>query len=184
MMINLDKLPRFAHYILYASLFITGQAAATWGLFATLNFKNLTMWQAYIKAIPFAWLDWIFMTLAINIGNKYDLVSPTQDIFMLIIVQFTLLLILNQFYLKQEVFRSDIIAFFIILIGFFVSFLHLVSKAFNIPIPEHVDSKGAGINPDEASSTIKSLRYNVVTKSKGDVTFADIKEAEPELKES
>lgn len=141
MTLNLDKLPRFAHYILYGILFITGQAAATWGLFSTLNFKHLTMWQAYIKAIPFAWLDWIFMTLAINIGNKYDLVSPTQDIFVLIIVQFTLLLILNQYYLKQAVFRSDIIAFFIIMVGFCVSFFKLLSRLLEKPVIPNVNTE-------------------------------------------
>lgn len=140
MMINIDKLPRFVHYLLYVSLFITGQAAAMWGLFSTLHYKNinLTMWQAYIKAIPFAWLDWIFMTLAINIGNKYDLVSPTQDIFVLIIVQFTLLLLINQYYLKQAIFRSDIIAFFIIMVGFCVSFFKLLSKLLGKPVIPNV----------------------------------------------
>jgi hypothetical protein len=156
MMLNLDKLPRFVHYLLYAILFITGQAAATWGLFSTLHFKNLTMWQAYIKAIPFAWLDWIFMTLAINIGNKYDLVSPTQDIFVLIIVQFTLILILNQYYLKQAVFRSDIIAFFIIMVGFCVSFFKLLSKLLGKPvIPEKKTE----------TETTKLRRYKAVTKN-------------------
>jgi len=152
MMLNLDKLPRFVHYLLYFILFITGQAAATWGLFSTLHFKNLTMWQAYIKAIPFAWLDWIFMTLAINIGNKYDLVSPTQDIFVLIIVQFTLILILNQYYLKQPVFRSDIIAFFIIMVGFCVSFFKLLSKL----LGKHVIVK-------EKIDTTKLKRYKALT---------------------
>ena len=92
------------------------------------------MWQAYKMAIPFAWIDWVFMTLAINVGDKYDLVSPTQDIFVLIIVQFTLLLIINQYYLKQDIFRSDIIAFFIIMIGFCVSFFHIVSKLLGRPV--------------------------------------------------
>jgi hypothetical protein len=133
-MINIDKLPRFIHYLLYALLFITGQSAAMWGLFSTLHYKNLTMWQAYKMAIPFAWLDWIFMTLAINVGDKYDLVSPTQDIFVLIIVQFTLILLINQYYLKQDIFRSDIIAFFIILVGFCVSFFHIVSKMLGRPL--------------------------------------------------
>ena len=133
-MINIDKLPRFIHYLLYALLFITGQSAAMWGLFSTLHYKNLTMWQAYKMAITFAWLDWIFMTLAINVGDKYDLVSPTQDIFVLIIVQFTLILLINQYYLKQDIFRSDIIAFFIIMIGFCVSFFHIVSKMLGRPV--------------------------------------------------
>ena len=133
-MLNIDKFPRFIHYIIYMTLFILGQSAAMWGLFYTLPFKNLSMWQAYKMAIPFAWIDWVFMTLAINVGDKYDLVSPTQDIFVLIIVQFTLLLIINQYYLKQDIFRSDIIAFFIIMIGFCVSFFHIVSKMLGRPV--------------------------------------------------
>ena len=68
---------------------------------------------------------------------------------------------INQYYLKQTVTRSDIIAFFIILFGFFVSFLHLISKLFGIPIPEHPGTD----NPDDAHSTLKSQRYNYVVKS-------------------
>jgi hypothetical protein len=49
-----------------------------------------------------------------------------------------------------------------ILIGFFISFLHLVSKIFGIPIPEHPGFK----NPDEASSTISSQKYNALVSSK------------------
>jgi hypothetical protein len=95
------------------------------------------MWEAYKMAIPFAWLDWIFMTFTIMVGDKYELVTPTQDTFLLIIIQFCLILLINQFYLKQKVSRSDIIAFFIILFGFFVSFSHLISKFFNIVVPIH-----------------------------------------------
>ena len=171
-----SKLP---YYALFLSLFIIAQSLSMWGQYVTLPYKSLTMWEAYKMAIPFAWLDWIFMTLTVMVGHKYDLVTPTQDTFLLIIIQFCLILIINQYYLKENVYRSDIIAFFIILFGFFVSFFHLISKSFNIPIPKHLGSE----NPDQASASLKSLRYNVVTKSKGDVTFADIKEAEPELKE-
>jgi hypothetical protein len=136
-MIDLSNYPKIIQYITFAILFIIGQSAAMWGLYVTLPFKNLTMWEAYKMAIPFAWLDWVFMTLAINVGHKYDLVTPTQDTFVLIIVQFTLLLLINQYYLKQEIYRSDIIAFFLVLIGFFISFFHIVSKIFNIPIHVH-----------------------------------------------
>jgi hypothetical protein len=79
-------------------------------------------------AIPFAWLDWIVMTFAVMVGDKYELVTPTQDTFLLIIIQFTLILVINHFYLQQKVTRSDIIAFFIIMFGFFVSFVHLFSN--------------------------------------------------------
>jgi len=138
-MLTLDNAPRFIQYIAFAVLFIMGQSAAMWGLYYTLPFKNLSMFQAYKMAIPFAWLDWVFMTLAINIGHKYNLVTPTQDTFILIIVQFALILLINQYYLKQDIFRSDIIAFFLVLLGLCISFFHIVSKIFGIPI--HIDVK-------------------------------------------
>jgi hypothetical protein len=164
-----SKLP---YYALFLFLFIVAQSLSMWGQFVTLPYKSLSMWEAYKMAIPFAWLDWIVMTLTVMIGHKYDLVTPTQDTFLLIIIQFCLILIINQYYLKEKVYKSDIIAFFIILTGFFVSFLHLVSKAFNIPIPEHLKSK----DPDETSATLKSLRYNVVTKTAGDIEYSNIEE--------
>jgi hypothetical protein len=124
-------------------------------------------------AIPFAWLDWVVMTFTVMVGHKYELVTPTQDTFLLIIIQFCLILIINQFYLKQKVSRSDIVAFFIILFGFFVSFLHLVSKMFNIPIPEHPGTD----NPDEASATTKTLRYRELNANPAtELDYAELKE--------
>jgi hypothetical protein len=134
---NFSKLP---YYILFLCLFILAQSLSMWGQFVTLPYKHLSMWEAYKMAIPFAWLDWLIMTFTIMIGHKYELVTPTQDTFLLIIIQFCLILIINQFYLKQKVTRSDIIAFFIILLGFFVSFLHLISKMFELFIPIHENS--------------------------------------------
>jgi len=132
------KLP---YYVLFLVLFIVAQSFSMWGQFVTLPYKNLTMWEAYKMAIPFAWLDWIVMTFTIMVGDKYDLVTPTQDTFLLIIIQFCLILIINQFYLKQKVTRSDIIAFFIILIGFFVSFFHIVSKLLGWNVNHEIHDK-------------------------------------------
>ena len=140
-----SKLP---YYVLFLCLFILAQSLSMWGQYVTLPYKNLSMWEAYKMAIPFAWLDWIIMTLTVMLGDKYGLVTPTQDTFLLIIIQFSLVLIINQYYLKQKVSISDIVAFFIILLGFFVSFLHLISKILGISIPEHSGSQ----NPDEAHS--------------------------------
>ena len=133
---NYSKLP---YYILFLCLFIAAQSLSMWGQYVTLPYKNLSMWEAYKMAIPFAWLDWILMTFTIMIGDKYELVTPTQDTFLLIIIQFGLILLINKFYLKQQTSRSDIIAFFIILLGFFVSFSHLISKIVNIVVPIHKD---------------------------------------------
>ena len=147
---DLSKLP---YYALFLFLFILANSLSVWAAYVTLPFKNLSMWEAYKMAIPFAWLDWIFLTGAIMVGQKYDLVTPTQDTFLLIIVQFSLVLLVNEFYLKQKISKSDIIAFFIVLGGFMVSFLNIVSKLFNIPIPKHP-------NKSEPDKTVKSQEDN------------------------
>ncbi len=167
-MFNLPS--KFFYYVIYFVLFVTAQGFSMWGQYFTLPYKNLTMWEAYKMAIPFAWLDWLIMTFVVNIGNTYDLVTPTQDTFLLIIIQFVLILIINQYYLKQKIYRSDIIAFFIILFGFFVSFFHLVSKYLGIPIPSHDGDK----TPDEAHSTIKVDRYDALTGSNKPLSYAEI----------
>ena len=128
-----SKLP---YYVLFLFLFLIVNCLSMWGQYVTLPYKSLSMWEAYKMAIPFAWLDWIVMTYTIALGHKHKLFTPTHITFLLIIIQFGLVLIINEFYLKKNIYRSDIIAFFIILSGFFISFLHLISKALNIPIPE------------------------------------------------
>lgn len=130
---NMSKLYQYSIFIL---LFIFAQSLSMWGQYVTLPFKNLSMWEAYKMAIPFAWMDWFVMTFVIKIGDEYNLVTPTQDTFLLIIIQFALILLINRFYLKQDIFRSDIFAFFIILLGFYVSFSNIISKTFKIPIPK------------------------------------------------
>ena len=77
------------------------------------------------------------MVIYINIGNKYKLVSPTQDTFLLILLQFSLLLVINKYYLQKRINNSDIYAFFIILFGYAVSFFHLVTA-----INEKITVKG------------------------------------------
>ena len=123
------------NYLLWLLAFICAQASSMWGQFVTLKFPNMGMFAAYKMAIPFAWLDWLFMSVAVNIGDKYKLVTPTQDTFTLITLQFTAILIINHFYLHQPLFRSDIVAFFMILFGFAVSFNNMLSKVLGRPVP-------------------------------------------------
>ena len=80
---DLSKLP---YYALFLLLFIIANSLSVWGAYVTLPFKNLSAWEAFKMAIPFAWLDWIFLTLAIMVGDKYDLITPTQDTLLLIMV--------------------------------------------------------------------------------------------------
>ena len=146
-------LSKLLYYALFLFLFIIANSLSMWGAYVTLPFKNLSMWEAYKMAIPFAWLDWIFLSLAIMVGDKYDLVTPTQDTFLLIIVQFAIVLIVNNYYLKQKISRSDIIAFFIVVGGFIISFLNIVSKLFNIPIPEHTNKSDQ--DPNNSTNATK-----------------------------
>ena len=123
------------NYFLWFIAFVCAQASSMWGQFVTLKYPNMGMFAAYKMAIPFAWLDWMFMSIAVNIGDKNKLVTPTQDTFTLITLQFTAILIINHFYLHQPLFRSDIVAFFLILFGFAVSFNNMLSKALGRPVP-------------------------------------------------
>jgi hypothetical protein len=152
-------------YFVYLSLFVIGQSLSMWGQYVTLPYKNLTYFQGLRMAIPFAWADWFFMTFAIDIGHRYKLATPTQDTFLLIILQFTLVLLINQFYLKQKIYRSDIIAFLILLVGYFVSFYHLLSYALGRKVEVHTDISPKNIGkvtkeeqPEKSSK--KSKRYN------------------------
>ena len=86
------------------------------------------MVEAFTKAIPFAWLSWLFTSVAVHIGDKYKLTTPTQDTLFMIIDQFVATLLVNKFWLKQAVTRSDYVTFFLILIGFYISVTNAVSK--------------------------------------------------------
>lgn len=148
---------KVVQYILFLFLFITAQSFSMWGQYVTLPFKNLSTWEAYKMAIPFAWLDWFVMTYAVQVGDKYNLVTPTQDTFLLIIIQFALILLINHFYLKQKIFRSDIVAFFIIIAGFYVSFSNIVSHLLGIPVPKKDKQEKHKITHDKKLKYLKSL---------------------------
>ena len=115
-------------YVKFFGLWITSTIISITGMYAHLKYPKLTMLQALAMAIPFAWVDWFFMTMAMNINNKYKILTPTQDTMFLIISQYTILLILNHVFLKQKVSNSDLVAWPIMLVGFAVSGFHLISK--------------------------------------------------------
>jgi hypothetical protein len=136
-------------YIQFLASFIVAQSFSMWGQFYTLKYPNLSMFKAFLMAIPFAWLDWFFMTIAVGLGHKHKLVTETQDTFLLIITQFTVILLINYFFLKQKLSKSDIIAFFVILVAFAISFLNLASNIMGIPIPKKVEEEEQTDAPGE-----------------------------------
>jgi hypothetical protein len=52
--------------------------------------------------------------------------------------------------LKQKIYRSDIIAFLILLVGYFVSFYHLLSVALGRKVEVHTD-----VSPKESGKVTK-----------------------------
>jgi hypothetical protein len=127
--------------ILYLLAFVIAETFSMWGQYSMLNKKNPSMWSSLLYALPFAWTNWFFMTIAVGLGHKYNLVTPTQDIFMLIITQFGLVILINKYYLGQDFHMSDIIAFIMILVGFALSHMHIISKYLNIPIPKEKNNE-------------------------------------------
>ena len=121
-------LDRAAQYLLYFVVWISSEALSMWGQYSTLKYPDMGMVEAFLRVIPFAWADWALTTLAVWLGDKYKLMTPTQDTFVMIIVQFAMILLINEFWLKQPVTRSDIAAFVMILVAFYISFTQSVSK--------------------------------------------------------
>jgi hypothetical protein len=141
------------YYILYFLAFIIGQGFSMWGQYFTLKFPKMTMFQAFKAAIPFAWIDWIFVTVAVTLAKTHKLFTETQDIFILIITQFSMVLLINKFYLKQKITRSDFVAFGIILIAFYISYQNAFSTLFNIPIPKKILEETGRAKKDEKKSS-------------------------------
>ena len=123
----LDKQSTAVKYIAFLLMFILAQGSSMWGQYFTLKYPKMGMVEAFLRAIPFAWLDWAFMSMAVYLGDRYKLVTPTQDTFLLIIIQFVSIVVINTFWLKQALSKSDIACFFIILAGFYISFNRTVS---------------------------------------------------------
>lgn len=138
---NLDSYSKPVQYISFLAMFILAQASSMWGQYFTLKYPNMGMVEAFLRAIPFAWLDWAFMSVAVYIGDRYKLVTPTQDTLLLIIIQFVSILVINSLWLGQAVSRSDIFCFFIILLAFYISFSNIVSKMFGIKVAKKTEEK-------------------------------------------
>ena len=157
---NLDSIltSKPLQYIAFLLMFIFAQGTSMWGQYFTLKYPNMTMIEAFLAAIPFAWVDWGFMSVAVYIGDKYKLVTPTQDTLLLIIVQFVSILVINSLWLKQSISKSDIACFFIILGAFYISFSNALSKFLGYPVPKK-DSDKKDNSDDDKKNTAKKVRF-------------------------
>ena len=107
--------------VLYLSFFFISQIFSMWGQYVTLPLKHLSNWDAYKMAIPYALIGWIFMTIAININDTYNLTQPNQVVLLLIIVQNFIMMFIDKMYFGNELFYSYGIGIALMLLGFYIS---------------------------------------------------------------
>ena len=129
--------PALELYLKFMGLFIVATCISITGQYAHLKYPNMSIIKVILLALPFAWVDWYLMTWAVSIQEAHHLWTPTQDTMLLIMCQFSVLLVLNHFYLKQKVTRSDLVALPIILVAIYISGTRLISrKLLHIPHPK------------------------------------------------
>ena len=120
--------------MLYWVLMIIAAIISTWGTFVTLPFEHLGQWEAIKMALPFAWVDWVFLTLAIYIGNLHSLATPLQMKFGITMLKFFLIMLFTKYYLHSEISRSDVVGFIIVFIAYGLNVTGTVSKYLGIPV--------------------------------------------------
>jgi uncharacterized protein (DUF486 family) len=118
---------------------------STYGTFVTLPFKDLDQWSAIKMALPYAWVDWIFITFAVDIGK--DVTTPTQIKFTLTILKMFLVLVFTKYYLQTKVTRSDIIGFLIVLVAYLMHLFDMFSILLKIPVENPAISSTQQQNP-------------------------------------
>ena len=130
------------YLVLYWSFMIIAAIISTWGTFVSLPYEHLGQWDAIKMALPFAWVDWIFLTLAIYIGNLHSLATPLQMKFGITMLKFFLIMLFTKYYLHSEISRSDVVGFGIVFIAYGLNVTGTVSKYLGIPVEKHDDKKG------------------------------------------
>jgi hypothetical protein len=125
---------------------------STWGTFVSLPYEHLGQWEAIKMALPFAWVDWIFLTLAIYIGNLHSLATPLQMKFGITMLKFFLIMLFTKYYLHSEISRSDVVGFVIVFIAYGLNVTGTVSKYLGIPVVKH-EKKTEEKKPSEPTTT-------------------------------
>ena len=112
---------------LYWGLMIIASIISTWGTFVSLPYEHLGQWDAIKMALPYAWVDWIFLTIAINIGNKHSLATTLQMKFGITMLKFFLIMLFTKYYLHSDISRSDVVGFVIVFLAFLLNEFHGLS---------------------------------------------------------
>ena len=140
----------------YWGLMIIASIVSTWGTFVSLPYEHLGQWDAIKMALPFAWVDWIFLTIAINIGNQHNLATPLQMKFGITMLKFFLIMVFTKYYLHAEVSRSDVVGFIIVFLAYLLNEFHGLSTLLGRNVDESKDA-GKDKNKSEDNDKTKEL---------------------------
>jgi hypothetical protein len=104
-------------------------------------------------------------SISINKESDGSLFSNDQTIFLIILIQFIVVMLISKYYLKKEIYRSDFAGLIILIFGFLVSEYHLFSNYFKLQIPSH-EIKKQSIGPISQSLNPKNTEFetNIVDK--------------------
>lgn len=99
-----------------------GQGFNVLGSFISVPYDKITFLQAYTMAIPYIIVQRIFVSSAIYINHENSFMTNNQIVFFMLCVQFLFTLIVNAFYLKRTLYRSDYVAMCLFLFAYYLSY--------------------------------------------------------------
>ncbi len=150
--------------LLFIALFIVSQILSVMAVFVTQPYPKLTMWESYKMAVPLSWLAWVPLTYALSINT----LGANQTIFLLIVIQFAVIVAANYFYLGTSVSMSEIVAFVILLLAYWISNDGLVTKA----LPTTLSKGGADAKQGDNQKPKSDETALVGTETRGDLLGA------------
>ena len=140
-----------SYLVLYWGLMIIASIVSTWGTFVSLPYEHLGQWDAIKMALPFAWVDWIFLTIAISIGTEHNLATPLQMKFGITMLKFFLIMLFTKYYLHSDISKSDVVGFVIVFFAYLMNIFHGASALLGIKV-EETHKEGEKTNPIDKST--------------------------------
>ena len=137
---------------LYWILMIIAAIVSTWGTFVSLPYEHLGQWDAIKMALPYAWVDWIFLTIAISIGTQQKIATPLQMKFGITMLKFFLIMLFTKYYLHSEISRSDVVGFVIVFIAYLLNIFEVVSTYLGIKKEEPKAEQAKQEEPEQNKS--------------------------------
>jgi hypothetical protein len=104
-----------------------GQIFNVIGSFISVPYPNITYWDSYFMSLPYIIIQRLFTNFAIYYIDKYEFFTNNQIIMMILLMQFLITLIINQFYLNNTNTLSSYIGIAIIIFAYYISNFSIIT---------------------------------------------------------